>query len=630
MPSFYDETEGLSPKVLSLEGRLEWDAVREFMFARKNPLRKGFVFSAPEPEPAPQPRVSELHRRVRQLAEGDDTEGLTRLLETWEDRDAEWEQFVQSRLYAPSTTDEQKTRLKLVLDAAKPVSPEARDAAPPEIQALIESIKREGVTATLKALQAPPERTLLEAYSQWLLMEVVDKIRAGYKAHLKVLERLLELGVNPRADKGSVYQYVAFFSGEYKTETLELMHHFAPELEGVRIAQPVVQVATFKDAHRDVQRVVEAMDRGVKPTLTLLENPSEPELFPNHSHVLLSNAMLKNKDAPGKFLPVIRRLLELGVNPYFEDATGRDLVDDSLLWDQPDVADVFREHFPDNPIWTIPSSGQMQEPEEAHPSILELLNISDNPDNPEGKKDWEVMLEALETPPDSDLIRSHSWFLLINLVQRTSALNSGYAKVIGRLLELDADPRASFEGMNMGVIRQTELLKLNDVLELFYEHFPELRPESAKKMHGVEILHQLIKLEDEHADFTDPDVQHAWIELVTHLRVVVETLERIPEALGKLSHLKTLEFACIDPPGSSLPDSLNDLVDLEELVLGASAFMKIPDLSRLMKLRELSVHMNQLETLTALPSNLEELKLDYNPWKQIPNLSALKQLKNLS
>jgi tetratricopeptide (TPR) repeat protein len=66
------------------------------------------------------------------------------------------------------------------------------------------------------------------------------------------------------------------------------------------------------------------------------------------------------------------------------------------------------------------------------------------------------------------------------------------------------------------------------------------------------------------------------------------------------------------------------------LVLGASAFSRIPDLSRLTKLRKLSVHMNKLKTLTALPPNLEELTLDYNPWNQLPDLSTLKKLKNLS
>jgi predicted DNA-binding WGR domain protein len=411
LPTFHDETKGLSPKILTLEGRLDWDALRECIFARKSPLRKDFVFIPPEPEPLiEEAKTSELYKQVRALAEAEDVEGLTQLLETWQERDHEWQEFVQVRLVAPSSTPEQQKRLRAVLE------------------------------------------------------------------------------------------------------------------------------------------------------------------LPTH--------------------------------------------------EQHDVAELFRRHYPDTNIWTIPASGQVQEPEEAHPKILELLNLPD----------WEEMLEALETPPDEDLIQSHSWFLLVNLVRRTDALDDDYINVIERLLKLKADPRVSFEGMNMSVVQQAERLDSDAVLALFYRQYPELRPEQKPEdtVYGSEVLNKLIQLEDAGTGFEDAEIKRNWLEPVFQLSVIVVKVKRIPESLGKLQSLKTLTLGMIEPNGLELPASLADLVNLENLILGGSGFTDLPDLSGLTKLKKLALFGNNFKRLATFPVNLEQLTLDRNPFEESPNLSALTNLKYLS
>jgi predicted DNA-binding WGR domain protein len=514
LPTFHDETEGLSPKVLTLEGRLDWDALREFIFARKSPLHKDFVFISPEPEPIiEEAQTSELYKQVRTLAEVEDVEGLTQLLETWREHDHEWQEFVQARLAAPSSTPVQQKRLRA-------------------------------------ALELPPR--------------------------------------------------------------------FATEIS----VKPVVQIETFEEANPEIQRIINIMNKGAKQTLKALENPPAPELFPPHSHVLLINAMLENLDTQGAFLPVIERLLELRVNPCYEDSTGRILVDDSLLWKQFDIAELFRKYYPDANIWTIPTSGQVQEPEEAHPKILEFLNLPG----------WEQRLEALETPPDEDLIQSHSWLLLINLIQRADALDDDYVNVIELLLILGADPRVSFEGMNMSVVQQAKRLADDDVLALFYRRYPELRPEEKPEdtVYGVEVLNKLIQLEDAGTDFEDAEIKRNWLEPIFQLSVFLGKLKRIPESLGKLQSLKSLSLTMIEPVGQKLPVSLGQLVNLEHLLLGVNGFTDLPDLSGLTKLKKLLLHANKFKRLTTFPINLEQLFLDLNPLDESPNLSALTNLKHLS
>jgi predicted DNA-binding WGR domain protein/Leucine-rich repeat (LRR) protein len=452
LPSFYDKTEGLSPKVLTLEGGLDWDALRECILAGQSPLRKDFVFIPPEPE-------------TRQ------TELIT------------------------SETDQ----------------------------------------------QVPGE---------------------------------------------------------------------------------VVQISLFSEAAPEIQRIIETMSAGAVKTLKTLETPPALELFPPHSHVLLINALLKNLDHEGTYLPVIERLLELGTNPFLEDKDGRNLVDDSLALKQPEVIALYRRYYPKTDIWVIPSGGQVTEPEEAHPKIRDLINI----------EDWESMLQALEIPPDEYLIQSHSWFLLINLLRRADAVDAKYNSVIERLLELGADPRAQFEGMSMSVVRYAELLEADEILEMFYEKYPALRPEPApeNQVFGVKLLHQLIELEDAGTDFASEEIKQKVLDPVSQLHVAVERLKGIPQSLGKLQNLKSLRLVMIDFHGKRILDFLSQLVNLEDLVLGFSSFTDLPDLSGLTKLKEISLRGNKFKNLPALPVNLERLILDLNPFKEPPNLANLVHLKDLS
>lgn len=98
------------------------EAIRRFMREGRDPFRPGAqpVMREPAPEPPPPPPpLSPFAQRVRELADAEDVEGLTQLIETWPDHGEEWEQALVGRLYAPSTTPEQRVRLK-ALQKKKP------------------------------------------------------------------------------------------------------------------------------------------------------------------------------------------------------------------------------------------------------------------------------------------------------------------------------------------------------------------------------------------------------------------------------------------------------------------------------------------------------------------------------
>ena len=98
------------------------EAIRRFMREGRDPFRPGArpVMREAEPEPPPPPPPpSPFAQRVRGLVDAEDVEGLTRLIETWPEHSEEWEQALIGRLYAPSTTPEQRVRLK-ALQKKKP------------------------------------------------------------------------------------------------------------------------------------------------------------------------------------------------------------------------------------------------------------------------------------------------------------------------------------------------------------------------------------------------------------------------------------------------------------------------------------------------------------------------------
>jgi len=58
--------------------------------------------------------MSELLEKIKKLTSADDVEGITSLLESWPHRDDEWEQMLNARICASSTSRNQKKRLKIV------------------------------------------------------------------------------------------------------------------------------------------------------------------------------------------------------------------------------------------------------------------------------------------------------------------------------------------------------------------------------------------------------------------------------------------------------------------------------------------------------------------------------------
>lgn len=98
------------------------EAIRRFMREGRGPFRPGAQPMMREPEPPPPPPpppLSPFAQRVRALVGAEDVEGLTHLIETWPDHGEEWQQALVGRLYAPSTTPEQRARLK-ALQKKKP------------------------------------------------------------------------------------------------------------------------------------------------------------------------------------------------------------------------------------------------------------------------------------------------------------------------------------------------------------------------------------------------------------------------------------------------------------------------------------------------------------------------------
>ncbi|WP_445289633.1 hypothetical protein [Variovorax atrisoli] len=100
------------------------DAIRTFMREGRDPFRDGTqpaMDESPrataEPSPLPPPSSS-FAERLRECVEAGDTEAITQLIETWPQRDEEWQQALTGRLFAPSTTPQQRARLKAVQSPA--------------------------------------------------------------------------------------------------------------------------------------------------------------------------------------------------------------------------------------------------------------------------------------------------------------------------------------------------------------------------------------------------------------------------------------------------------------------------------------------------------------------------------
>lgn len=282
--------------------------------------------------------------------------------------------------------------------------------------------------------------------------------------------------------------------------------------------------------------------------------------------------------------------------------------------------------------WTPPASGQVTDPLQAHPRVARILRLMTDPTDPDDAMNWTFILDALESPFTTGVIESHAWLLLVTAVQRAYLNTERYKDVVERLLDLGADPSVEFTDMTTSVVRHAERLGQHAIIELFYTRFPALRPAPEDTVHGPEILGKLIQLEDSEADLDAPEIDAAWLEAIYQLKVVSEKVKRIPRALGRLPNLRSLHLAMLEikPARRTLPDSLGELVQLEDLELVRSGFERIPDLSELTNLRQLSLRGNKLTALPALPSGLERLIYDENPISQTPDLSPLTKLKILS
>jgi predicted DNA-binding WGR domain protein len=195
LPSFDDEYDGLSPKVLDSEGGLDWDALRECVWENKNPVRKNFVFVAPKPK-IRSATASDLEHK---LASGEQ-------VESFKESDRVW---------------------------TAPVDNQVGEAhqAHPDVQAIVEAMTFDDVDQILRML-ATVDTGLLKAHS-WLLLDsaryMFENQSEGYK---EVIEKLLESGCDPRLAYFSRNMVEVVLEGDdqSKDEVLELFYRHVPEL----------------------------------------------------------------------------------------------------------------------------------------------------------------------------------------------------------------------------------------------------------------------------------------------------------------------------------------------------------------------------------------------------------------
>ena len=130
-----DDANILSPKVLDWHGSLDPEALQDYIWQRKNPLRRGYVFVPPAPtesttdneaEAAAEDNVTlSLEHQISELAMADDADGMVDLLESWPEHDSEWALMIESRLSAPSCTTEHRERLTALQASGPPLTPAA-------------------------------------------------------------------------------------------------------------------------------------------------------------------------------------------------------------------------------------------------------------------------------------------------------------------------------------------------------------------------------------------------------------------------------------------------------------------------------------------------------------------------
>jgi predicted DNA-binding WGR domain protein/Leucine-rich repeat (LRR) protein len=522
LPSFHDEYDGLSAKVLNFEGGLDWDALREFIWENKNPLRKDFVFTPPEP-------------KVRS--------GSDSVLEQKMASGEQVESFKES------------------------------DRA---IQILVETMTgKTGGKRTVKLLENPPPEALIRCHSSILLCNALLKNKDFPGAYLGLLERLVELGCDPRFfSEGRAYINESLLTDQ--ADVVELMQRL---LTNKPVWKPEADAQTEPQESELRQRVIVlAGQEDVEGMTKLLET------WPDRNEEWLSfvGARLEAPSSTPEQRERLRALI---------------------------------------PVWTAPVDNQVGEAHQAHPDVQAMLEVMtyDNVDQ---------ILQMLATL-NAELLKVHSWLLLDSARYMIEYGSEEYIRVIEKLLELGCDPRLAYFSRNMvEVVQESDDESKGEILELFYQKFPRLRPITIKPDTNNNMLRKLIDLENQKANF-DSDEHRLWLEGITELEFTDARLERIPESIGRLINLKSLVLKQVKPMGQTLPESIGDLVHLEHLILGHSDFTQIPDLSKLTKLKTLNLRGNRIQSLTNLPASLETLQLDSNPKLETLDLTGLKRLKEL-
>ena len=122
------------------------------------------------------------------------------------------------------------------------------------------------------------------------------------------------------------------------------------------------------------------------------------------------------------------------------------------------------------------------------------------------------------------------------------------------------------------------------------------------------------------------------IDLSLNERDEAEILTELPDSLGQLTHLQSLDLS--NNQLTEIPDWLGQLTQLQSLNLSHNRLTTLPDaLGNLHRLTSLMVFSNEIRVLPewiGQLADLEELKLDDNAFTELPNsLGSLTKLRRL-
>lgn len=118
----------------------------------------------------------------------------------------------------------------------------------------------------------------------------------------------------------------------------------------------------------------------------------------------------------------------------------------------------------------------------------------------------------------------------------------------------------------------------------------------------------------------EPPIFSAHEDHVIMLDIREKKLEKLPESIGNLFNLKTLNIN--NNTIRELPDSFSNLTNLESLNYFGNGIRELPNsIGNLSKLKRLDIGLNKIEELPESMKkllNLKTLSIDYNRIRQIP------------